>query len=239
MDLKDRIAIVSGASSGIGLALARQLTDRGAQVALAARSKDKLVSLTAELPDSFAIAADMSDAGQIDKLIKAAHDHYGQIDILVNNAGRGYDATIQDTDIAQLNQIIGLDLIGPLVAMQAVVPIMEAQGRGTIVNVSSGTALMHLPNMGGYAAVKAALAHLSLTAREELKDRGITVSVVYPYLTDTEFEANTFKGKIDPGLFERGGSVLRDPDTAEYAADLIIRAIETGTAQVVAHDLMK
>jgi len=115
-------------------------------------------------------------------------EHFGQVDILVNNAGKGYDASIVDTDVNKFQELFNLDVLGPLLAMQAVIPYMQKQGGGSIINISSGTALMALPNMAAYSSLKRALVGISLTAREELKTDKINVGVVYPYITATDLK---------------------------------------------------
>ena len=110
----------------------------------------------------------MTKIDEIKSMVKAVQGHFGRIDILVNAAGQGYDTPVEKTDIEILHCIFDLDVVGPLVAMEEVIPIMRRQGGGAIVNVSSGTALMVLPNNGPYSGLKKALAHISLTAREEL-----------------------------------------------------------------------
>jgi short-subunit dehydrogenase len=122
--------------------------------------------------------------------------------------------------------------------MQQVIPIMRRQGGGAIMNVSSGTALMYLPNNGAYSAMKRALASISLTAREELKQDSIVVNVVYPYVTLTDFETNTIK---DPSLthVEPQGELPFPADTAEYVAQKIAEGLESGEPEIFAHDWMK
>ena len=120
-------------------------------------------------------------------MVSRAMEHFGRIDILVNNAGQGYDAPVEKTEIPTFRYIYDLNVIGPLVAMQQVIPIMREQGGGTIINISSGTALMNLPGMSPYSSSKRALAGISLAAREELQADNIVVSVVYPYITRTGF----------------------------------------------------
>src|SRR5207253_1933120 len=99
---------------------------------------------------------------------------------LINNAGQGYDAMIEKINSKTYHYIFDLDVVGPLIAMQEVIPLMHEQGGGAIVNISSGTALMSLPSMGAYSSLKRALVGLSLTANEELKNENISVSVVFP-----------------------------------------------------------
>jgi short-subunit dehydrogenase len=239
MDVRSKVVIVTGASSGIGLATARLLSSKGAKVVLVSRSKEKLKVLSRELPNSLAVPADMTKIFEIKSMIEQTMERFGRVDVLINSAGQGYDAPVERTDVEIFRRIFDLDVVGPLVAMQRVIPIMRKQGGGVIVNISSGTALMRLLNMGGYSALKRALADISLTAREELKKDNIVVSVVYPYMTLTDFEKNTIK---DPSLIEaeeqEGGG--RGPlDTAEYVAQKIIKGIESGEAEIFAHDWMK
>jgi short-subunit dehydrogenase len=239
MNVSGKVVIVTGASSGIGLATARLLARAGASVALVARSQQKLRDLAEELPRSLAVPADMSREDQIGAMVTRVVDHYGKVDILINCAGRGYDAPLERIDIGKFREILDLDVLGPVIAMQAVIPIMRKQGGGMIVNVSSGTALMYLPNMGPYSSLKRALAALSLTAREELKNDNIVVSVFYPYMTLTAFEENTLKEDIGTEWEGDDGEELQPPDSAEFAAEKILEAIESEEPEVFAHDWMK
>ena len=241
MNVKDKVAIVTGASSGIGLATAQLFAKNGAKVVLAARSKDKLIELSKTLPDSLVVQVDMTDEAQIKVMVEESFKHFGRIDILVNNAGRGYDASIEDTDPEKFRELFSLDVVGPLLAMQAVIPFMQKQGGGSIINISSGTALMTLPGMGAYSSLKRALVGISLTAREEFKSDKINVGVVYPYITLTDFEKNTLKAKV-PEREEDWSSDdpnFKPPDTAEYVAEKILEAIESGAAEIFVHDWMK
>ena len=197
MDVNGKVAIVTGASAGIGLATAKLLSKKGAKLVLAARSKDKLEQLAKELPNSVAVVADMSKVQDVKRMVKQAVKHFGRVDILVNNAGQGYDVRVEKTNPETFRYLFELDVVGPIAAISEVVPLMRKQGGGAIVNVSSGTVLMQLEEMGPYSALKAALAQLSLTAREELKEEKIAVTVVYPYITLTDFEQNTIK---DPSM---------------------------------------
>ncbi len=238
MNIKDKTAIVTGASSGIGLSTAKLLSKMGAKVALVSRSKEKLEKLSSEIPNSIAVQADMAKVFEVKRMVKEVSDRFGKIDILVNNAGIGYDALAEKIDLDTFHYIFDLDLVGPLAAMQQVIPIMRNQGGGTIVNISSAVALMTLPNNAPYASVKRALAVMSLTAREELKNDKITVSVVYPYITLTNFERNTIRDiPVPESELEPHGPF--PPDSADYAAQKIVEGIESGEAEIFAHDWLK
>jgi len=240
MTVKDRVAIVTGASMGIGEAVARLLTKKGAKVALIARSKGKLEKLSKELPDSLVVVCDMTDPAAIKRMVKEVVNHYRKIDILINNAGRGYDASIEDTNVKTFSELFKLDLAGPLIAMQQVIPVMKKNKESAIINISSGTALMALPNMAAYSSLKRALAGISLTAGEELKHNNISVGVVYPFITATNFERNTIKeGKVLEWPDEGGSSEIPPADSAEYIAQKIVAGVETGAAEIYAHDWMK
>jgi short-subunit dehydrogenase len=237
VNIKNKIAIVTGASSGIGWATAQLLAQKGAKVVLAARSLAKLQALSRQLPNSFVIQTDMTDEKQIKNLIQKALKEFGRIDILVNNAGRGYDAFIEEIEAERFKELFSLDLLGPVIAMQEIIPAMKKQGEGAIVNISSGTALMALPGMGAYSSLKRALVGISLTAREELKNDNISVSVIYPYITATDFEKNTLKSKRIQSQNEEGDWQVK-ADPPELIAEKVLEAIETGKAELFAHDWM-
>jgi len=240
MDVSGKVVLVTGASTGIGAAAARLLAEKGARLALSARSVDKLERLSAELPGSAVFPVDMCDEAGVRKMVADVAEHFGRLDVLINNAGRGMHGPLEAIDTSEYRGLIELNLIGPLVAMQAAIPLMRAQGGGAIVNISSGTALMYSPGLSGYSATKRALNGLSLTARNELADDGIVVSVVYPYVTASDFYNNWVS---DQTHVRTAGDYLtagRPPaDSCEYVADLIEQVLLTGDAEIHAHDWMK
>jgi short-subunit dehydrogenase len=235
MQIKDHVFIVTGASSGIGLSTALALADRGAKVALLARSGDALQELSQQLPGSLPVAADMTKFDRVREALRAVHQHYGRIDGLVNNAGRSYAASIEEIEPEIFDEIFHLNVLGPLIAMQVVIPVMRAQGGGSIVNVNSGTAFMTVPQYSVYSSSKRALLGFSLTARAELEKDRIVVSEIYPFITATNF------GKNRMGSPAGGGPAANyaDGDKPEFVASLILQAIEEGQAQYFANDRLR
>jgi short-subunit dehydrogenase len=237
MNVKDKVVILTGASAGIGLAAARLLSKHGAKIALVARSTDKLRNLSKELPDSYPITADLSIRDQVDHMVDEAKSHYGRIDILINNAGRGIYGAVENTDIDGFKKVIDLNVIGPVAAMLKVIPIMREQGGGAIVNISSMLSKIYVPNLGTYASTKYALNAITITSRAELEKDNIIVSVVYPGMTATDFGKNAVKmDKAGMAMAPRSREGMPAPDSADYVAERILHAIETGKAEVYAHE---
>lgn len=224
MELNHAVMIVTGASSGIGAATARAAAEAGARVVLAARRHERITELADELPDALAGRCDVTDRSEVRKVVDAALERYGRIDVLVNNAGQGLHTRLEDVDADDFRAILDLNVVAPLVAMQAVLPVMRAQGAGSIVNVSSGTALRPLPGAGAYSASKAALSVLSTIARAEFAPAGIAVSTVYPFVTATEFH-QTLRAGSGPVGRPGGGP---QPQTAEQVAAVILELVRSG-----------
>ncbi len=227
MQVKDKVAIVTGASQGIGLALSRQLAKKGAAVILCARSADKLKKLEQEIPGSFAIAADMRQPDGVRNLMRQAEEKFGRIDILVNNAGQGLRAPVEAIDLDGYRSIMELNVFSVLAAMQEAIPVMRQQGGGAILNVSSMVTKNYFPGLAAYASTKYALNALSLTARQELAQDNIVVSVFHPKMTATGFGENALGEKYVSSAGRPGMTV----DTAEEVAARIVEQIESGDAE--------
>lgn len=235
MEIANHVFIATGASSGIGLAAAKALANGGAKVALLARSTADLEELSAELPGSLAVTADMTNFERVRQAVREVYGHFGRIDGLINNAGRSYAASVEKIDPVLFDEIFHLNVLGPIVAMQAVIPIMRGQGAGSIVNINSGTAFMVIPEYGVYSSSKRALLGFSLTARAELAKDSIVVSEVYPYITATNFGKNRLVNPAGGGP----DANYADGDTPEFVADLILKAITQGEAQYFANDRIR
>lgn len=195
-NLSGKVAVVTGASRGIGEAIADALAEEGCRLVLAARSKDRLEEVAGGLRQRYGVEVltvptDMSDEGQARGLIETAAGHFGGVDILVNNAGMGIYGTVDELHLDDLRNVFEVNFFGPLAALQAAVPIMRRSGGGTVVNVSSIVGKFPQPLGGGYTATKFALQGASGAARAELKRDNIDVVLVCPGLTDTEFSQHS------------------------------------------------
>ncbi len=232
MQITDHVFVVTGASSGIGLSTAEALTAKGAKVALIARNTDALQQLSARLSGSLPLTADVTDFAAFTAAIHAAHSHYGRLDGLINNAGRGYGAAVEEIDPVAFTEIVTLNVLAPIVAMQAVIPIMRTAGGGSIVNVNSGTSFMTIPDYSVYSASKRALLGITQTARAELAPDGIVVSEVYPGMTATDFGRNRLGSGGATTDYSKG-------DPPETVADLIVAAIEGGDAQYFINEYLR
>ena len=228
MDIKNKVIIITGASMGIGKAAAELLYAEGAKLALVSRSVDLINEFASKMTDSYVLQVDLSKPEDATKMIEDVYKHYGKIDVLINNAAQGYRAPVELVDLEDYKYIMALNVYSPLMAMQAVIPIMKRQGGGTIVNISSNVSKNTFPTLAAYASTKTALNMLSLTARKELADDNIIVSIVHPGLTATDFGKNSIKSKIEHKQMLWNMPVA---DPAEKVAERILKIILSGDAE--------
>ncbi|MGZ4480720.1 MAG: SDR family NAD(P)-dependent oxidoreductase [Gaiellales bacterium] len=216
--LDGAVAIVTGASAGIGAATARALRLRGSRVIVAARRAEPLQALAEEL-DGLAVVCDVGDYGQVHALVQRAVAWGGRLDVMVNNAGVGAFGLLHELDPSQTAAMVRTNVLGVIYGMRAAAEVMVRQRSGGIVNVSSIVGEFPDPGSGAYAASKAAVDLLSRTAYRELRDLGVHVVNIKPALTDTEFSASA---RDDPGRRVGG-------DPPEKVARWICEALESGS----------
>lgn len=234
MEVQDKIVIVTGASMGIGAATAHVFADAGAKLVLAARSADKLEAVANSLPaqaETLVVPTDMTDKAQVRALIDQAYERFGCIDMVINNAGQAAVGPVATVNPDLYRQIIELNLFGPLYMIQAVVPKMQAQGGGVIINISSNVSKMAIPGIGAYASTKYALNGLSLTARNELADDNIRVVLFHPGMTATDFGKNALSENPGDGPRPTSDQPMPQPDSAEEVAQKILEAAITEPAE--------
>ncbi|MFN2465982.1 MAG: SDR family NAD(P)-dependent oxidoreductase [Candidatus Dormibacteria bacterium] len=222
--------LVTGASRGIGAACAVELARRGADLAIAARTRKSLDEVAAQCQALGAevqvIVADMSKPAQVTAMVARADAALGGIDVLVNNAGLGLTAPVAEIAPDDLRYVFEVNVMAPHLATIAVLPGMLARRRGRIVNVGSVASHISTPNLGGYSATKFALKALTDSLRMELRGTGVGASLICPGPIATDFVVNS-KGDIEGRL---PAEPLGAP--AEDVARAVCKAITRGSAEL-------
>ena len=197
MDIKDKVVIVTGASSGIGEATARQFGREGAKVVLAARRVDRLEMLANEIESmnhdavTLVVKADITKLDEIQKLIDAVVEKFGRVDVLVNNAGFGRLDWLEKLDpVKDIQAQFDVNVMGVIQTTRQVLPLMMEQRFGHIINMCSMAGLVGTPTYTIYSATKHAVHGFSESLRREVKPWGIDVSMIYPGGVKTEFQSH-------------------------------------------------
>jgi NADP-dependent 3-hydroxy acid dehydrogenase YdfG len=215
-----KVAFVTGASSGIGEATAVALAEEGAHLAVLARRTDRLEQVVKRIKDAGGEAvpfiADVTNEGQLRAAIRQAKENFGRIDILVNNAGVMLLHQIEGVDSGEWRQMLELNVLAVMLACQEVLPIMQAQGRGHIVNISSVAGRQVKAGYSGYNASKWALGAFSESLRQEVTRQHIRVTVIEPGMVATELREHITDPQVRKAQQEAEHSItpLRGEDIA-------------------------
>jgi short-subunit dehydrogenase len=232
-DSPEKIVVITGASGGIGAALARHLADRGRRLVLVARREPELKAVAADAeargaPVARPVVTDVTRRGDVERLRDAALAAFGHIDVWVNNAGRGITRPVLELTEEELDEMLAVNLKSALYGMQAIVPHFLERGAGHLVNVSSFLGRIPIaPIRSAYAAAKAALNSLTANLRMELAERSpnVRVSLVLPGLVSTEFARRALGAAPGAGTAPPPAGPMQ-PQTAEEVAEVIGRVIE-------------
>ena len=235
--LTDRVALVTGAGSGIGLALARELARRGARVVLTdvdpERARAAAVALGETGARVRALPLDVTQAAAFREVVADTIAREGRLDLLFNNAGVGLAGEVRDMSLADWRRVLDVNLWGVIHGVDAAYAAMIEQGSGHIVNVASGAGIMPRPGMTAYAASKHAVVGLSTSLRAEAAEHGVRVSVVCPGAVDTGILDATRWVNLDAGrLRARIANVPIRPLSAEACARAILRGVARDRAVI-------
>jgi short-subunit dehydrogenase len=186
------VAIVAGASSGIGAATARLLGKRGYRVVLTSRRKDRLDKLASDIKDDggevLVVPTDLANLDDIQNLVRDTLQKYGQIDILINSAGYAKLVWLDEQDQDEIDHQIRVNLIGAIQLIREIIPTMKERGQGQIIQITSIASWIGIPTYSIYVTNKFGLRGFLESIRRELRGTGITVTGVYPGAVDTEFD---------------------------------------------------
>lgn len=229
---KDRIVVITGASSGIGREAALEFAREGAKTALLSRSREKLQKVAEEIravnPNVLVVPADVSVPGEVSEAVRKVLSDFGGIDILFNNAGSSFVGGIEDDDfIEKTKQLLDIDYFGTVRVTREVLPTMKKQGSGHIINMSSVVGRKAFPRFGGYSSAMHAVTAFSDALRQELRGSGINVSTIHPGLTQTPL-LNDVRPEDMPPPFRR-----MTPIPPQQVAKALLSGIHHNQARIV------
>jgi short-subunit dehydrogenase len=224
--MAEKVIVITGASAGIGAALAKQLAARGEKLVLAARREVELKKVSSDCgPDALSVVADVTQRADVEHVRDEAFRAFGHVDVWINNAGRGIGRQVLDLTDADFDEMMAVNTKSALYGMQTIVPHFKERGEGHLINVSS--ALGRIPfasYRSAYCAAKAALNSLTTNLRMDLRAEypGIHVSVVMPPMVSTDFARNALYGTpMPPGGFRPGSEGQTPEQVAAAIVDLI------------------
>ncbi len=224
--IKNKVVVITGASSGLGEATARHLAAEGASVVLGARRADRIHALVEELTaaghKAKAVATDVTDRDQVKDLVQAAVDTFGRIDVMLNNAGLMPLAPLERLKVDEWDRMIDVNLKGVLYGIAAALPHMQAQKSGHIINVSSVYGHVVDPGATVYCATKHAVRALSEGLRKEVKPYNIRTTVISPGAVSTELLEHISEKDIQQGTRDFVSKIAVGPDTFARAVAFAI-----------------
>jgi NADP-dependent 3-hydroxy acid dehydrogenase YdfG len=226
--LRGKVALITGASKGIGKATARRLAEAGANLVMGATSLDLLENLVSNLKafnvKSLATKCDVTQYSDCQNLVQQALAEFGQIDILVNNAGVGFSGKVIDSIPEEIEHMIKVNILGVYYMTRSVMPTMIEQERGDIINIASVAGLKYSPNFAMYSATKFAVRAFSEGLRNEVQAHNIRVTLIHPGMTKTNFFESFARGGLRIPLDK--GDILNP----EVIADTIYFALSQPAA---------
>lgn len=200
--LKNLVVVITGASQGIGAAIARLFALEGARLALIARNQEKLKAVALDLPlpqkEILVLPTDMRNASAVRIAVQSVRENFGGIDIFINNAGVGINKPVVELSEEEFDTIFETNVKAVFHTFRELIPIFRRQGGGQIINISSGAARIGAPGLAAYAASKAALNILSESVAGEVRNDNIKISVLSPASTDTRLMSNMSEASRSP-----------------------------------------
>ena len=191
--LKDKVAIVTGAGSGIGKGIAKIFSDNGGKVVIAEFNEENGLSAEKEIKNSYFVQTDVSNEESVKNLIDKSLEKFGKLDIIVNNAGVQYFAKVEDFPVEKWNQLINVMLTGTFLVTKYAVPYLKKNNWGRVINISSANGKIALPNRSAYVAAKHGIIGFTKVMAKELGEFNITANSICPGYVLTPFVRNRLK----------------------------------------------
>jgi short-subunit dehydrogenase len=233
MDLSGRVAAITGASSGIGLAVAQHLARERVSVVIGARRADRLDAAVSEIRNAGgqaeAVVMDVTSEDDVQRMVTRAQEVFGRLDIMICNAGFGYYGTVEETPSPIMQRMMDVNFMGTFYGARAALPIFRAQQRGHLIIVSSIVGQRGIALMSGYSATKAAQVAFAESLRTEFQGTDIAISVVLPVSTETEFRSAMQR---DYGYSVAG---LGPKQSVDAVASAIVACVRSPKAEVYPH----
>ena len=229
MDFKNKVVLITGASSGIGKYTAIEFAKKGADIVLVARTKHKLEQVASEL-EKFPVTilvcqCDVSKKDQVSQMSKKALDKFGHVDILVNNAGFAIYGSVSDLSIDEIESQMETNYFGMIYCIKNFLPVMLSRRSGHIVNVASVAASFGLPGIASYCASKFAMLGFSEGLKHELKNTGVGITVVSPIMVRTNF--------FDHASFAKMPKYSRMSLNSKTVAQAVLRAANSTRLEII------
>ena len=235
MDFKNKVIVITGASSGIGEASAIQFAKKGANLILVARREEKLLAVKKKISKfnvkTLVCQCDVSQKSQVKQMAKTVLEKFGRIDILVNNAGFAIYGTVSDLGIEEIESQMATNYFGMVYCTKNFLPIMLEQNSGHIVNVASVAASFGLPGIASYCASKFAMLGFSEGLRHELQNTGVRVTVVSPIMVRTNF--------FDHPSFKTLPKYSPISLSAEKVAKTVIKAANSSRLEIIVPSVVR
>ena len=226
-EITNKIVVITGASMGIGEAIAKAFVEKGAYCVLTSRDAGRVEEARTRIgrtDRTMALACDVRNREEIDRVISLTRHHFQRIDVWVNNAGHGLSDAVATMDMPAFRSMFETNFFGTVEAMQAVLPLMREQGSGTVINISSVAGHLPVPYLAGYSATKFAMNAIGKAANVEMEGSGVNVLTVCPGYVKTNFGANVVKGSESAGFLK----TVKPQNQQGITAERVARAVLSG-----------
>jgi short-subunit dehydrogenase len=236
LEIANKVVVITGGSAGIGEAIGKAFVDEGAYCVLLSRDAGRAEAARTRIGKTdrtMALACDVRNREEMDRVISLTRHHFKRIDVWVNNAGHGVSDAVATMDMPAFRGMFETNFFGTVEAMQAVLPLMREQGSGTVINISSVAGHLPVPYLAGYSATKFAMNAMGKAANVEMAGTGVNVLTVCPGYVSTNFGANVVKGRDSANYVKTVKPKTQQGITAERVARAVLGGYRNQKREVI------